>query len=334
MAGYNKRPIFFYPVNNPTTPSEPEGVQNQQDPETLSSALSSSSTPPQFDSSRVRPVLLVFDHNKIHEWYMIVKKEVRIGRDSSVEIEAPDDTVSRFHSRIVFDNIDRPGEEPVCILYDEKSRNGTLLNGKKVEKPTTLRSGDRIFVGKTCLAYFLRSEIEISDDKKLRDMAVTDSVTGLLNRSFMAIQFQKEIDRARRYSRPLTLLMIEVDGLAKIIENHGKRNANDILDQFAKLLTQKIRSHDSAARHSVAQFAVVLPETAMDGAKVIADRLCKAVDAHHFSSKIGDRHITISIGLAEATLDASETVESLLEDAEAALTEARKDGGNKLFPAP
>ncbi|MCC6546529.1 diguanylate cyclase [Candidatus Sumerlaeota bacterium] len=318
-------------MDKKTPPPENDDVQERKDPETLSHSLTAP-TPALFDSARVRPVLLVFDHNKVHEWYMVVKKEVRIGRDPIAEIEAPDDTVSRFHSKIVFDNIDRPDEEPVCVLYDENSRNGTLLNGKRVDKPTTLRNGDRIFVGKTCLAYFLRSEIEISGDQKLRSMAMTDSVTGLLNRSYMAIQFQKEIDRAHRYGRPLTLMMIEVDGLSEIANNHGMRNANHVLDKFSKVLIQMIRSHDMAARHSTVQFAVILPETALGGAQVIAERLRKVMDSQAFDSRVGDRRITISLGLVESRGGASETVESLLEDAEAALAAARERGGNCVHP--
>ena len=175
--------------------------------------------------------------------------------------------------------------------------------------------------------------MEISTDEQLRAMATNDSVTGLLNRSFMAIQFQKEIDRARRYKRPLTLMMIEVDGLAEIVENQGKRAANHILDQFAKLLTQKIRSHDSAARHSSVQFAVLLPETPVGGARVIAERIRKAVDSHAFSNKLGDRHITVSLGLAESTLAEDDTVEKLLTGAEGALAEARKRGRNMVYAA-
>lgn len=284
-----------------------------------------------FDQSRLRPVLLIFDQNKLHEWYMIVRKDTRVGREQGVEIEVSDDTVSRIHARIHFENIDRPNEEPICVLQDNESRNGTFLNGKRTAAPTRLKNGDRVFIGNTCLAYFLRTELEINTDQKLRAMATTDALTGLMNRGYMAIQYQKEIDRARRYMRPLTVLMIDLDDFKKVNDTYGHHVGDEVLDQFAKLIVLKIRVHDSAARYGGEEFAVLLPETNAQGALVIAERLRKTIESSAFATKAATLHLTASIGLAEINLLVEESLEELIRRADMALLEAKRRGKNMVY---
>lgn len=284
-----------------------------------------------FDGSRVRPVLLIFDQNKLHEWHMIVQKESRVGREPGVEVEVGDDTVSRVHAMILFENIDRPNEEPLCILHDNKSRNGVFLNGKKLDKPTALRNGDRFFVGNTCLAYFLRTELEISTDQKLRSLATTDSLTGLMNRGYMAIQFQREMDRARRYMRPLTIVMIDLDDFKKVNDAHGHHVGDQVLEHIAKLLILKIRVHDLAARYGGDEFTLLLAETNAQGGVVIAERLRKTIESQQFSIPGLSLGVTASIGLAEINLLEEESIEKLVQRADMALLEAKNRGKNRVF---
>ncbi len=282
------------------------------------------------ESSAVRPVLMIFDTNKLHEWYMIVQEETRIGRDPEVDILLNDDAISRIHARIVFENIDRPLEEPRCVLEDNDSRNGTYLNGKRVSQPTLLRNGDRVFIGSTCLAYFVRTELEINSDQKLRSLATTDALTGLANRGFMAIEFQREYDRSKRYRRPLSLLMLDLDNFKKINDTYGHTVGDQVLEQFARVVMGKTRVHDIAARYGGEEFAILLPETSLQGALVIAERLRKTVQNHEFQTKGPRLRLTVSIGLAEIDYLSETRMTDLVDQADEALLRAKREGKNRV----
>lgn len=285
------------------------------------------------EANGLRPVLMIFDQHKLHEWYMIVQKTTTIGREPDVDIFLDDDTISRHHSHIIFENIDRPTERPVCVLVDNKSRNGTFLNGKKILAPTVLKNGDRVFVGGTCLAFFVRTELEINSDQKLRSLATTDALTGLVNRGYMAIQFQKEFDRSRRYERPLSLLMIDLDNFKKVNDTYGHQIGDQTLESVARILSSRSRIHDICARYGGEEFAVLLPETDLAGAKVIADRLRKAIEGHEFITRGPRIRCTVSIGVADLAGHSRGTMEEMIAAADKALLRAKSEGKNRLCVA-
>lgn len=282
------------------------------------------------DANGLRPVLMIFDQHKLHEWYMIVQKTTTIGREPDVDIFLDDDTISRHHSEIIFENIDRPTERPVCVLVDNGSRNGTFLNGKKILVPTILKNGDRVFVGGTCLAYFVRTELEINSDQKLRSLATTDALTGLVNRGYMAIQFQKEFDRSRRYERPLSILMIDLDNFKKINDTYGHQTGDQTLEAVARILSSRSRIHDICARYGGEEFAVLLPETDVEGAMVIAERLRKAIEEHEFVTRGPRIRCTVSIGVAHLGGESDSTMEGMIAAADKALLQAKRDGKNRV----
>ncbi len=286
--------------------------------------------PESAEAVSIRPVLMVFDQNKLHEWFMIVQKETTIGRDQQCDIHVPDDTVSRRHAAIVFENIDRPGEEPICVLQDGGSRNGSYLNGDRVEKSIALKNGDRVFVGNTCIAYFLRTELEINSDQKLRSMATTDNLTGLMNRGYMAIQFQREFYRSKRYARPLSMIMLDIDDFKKVNDCYGHMIGDKVLEVVARLIAPVIRVHDLAARYGGEEFAILLPETTLQGCLVIAERIRKSIANYQLPVEDKMISVTASLGVAEIDHTNDRSVEEILENADQALLKAKRCGKNQV----
>jgi len=301
-----------------------------QDGETQINNLMPVNGQPSLGATHGRPVLVVFDNNNLNNWHLIVQKETCLGRDQNLEITIQDDTVSRLHARVRFDNIDRPGEEPLCILTDNGSRNGTFLNGRRVSEPERLRSGDRLFLGNVCLIYQVRTELEINNDQKLRAMATMDALTGLMNRGYMAILFQREYERARRYSRPLSVLMLDLDDFKKINDTHGHPTGDVVLENLAREVMDKIRIHDVAGRYGGEEFAVMLPETPLQGGLIMGERLRRAVE--NMEIRVGHSLLraTVSVGVADATFSDEETLESLIARADQALYRAKSHGKNQV----
>lgn len=133
----------------------------------------------------------------------------------------------------------------------------------------------------------------------LRELARTDSLTGLINRrEFMALGAE-EVARAQRYRRPMALLAIDLDHFKKINDTHGHAAGDAVLADFAHRLRSSLRSHDIAARIGGEEFIALLPETDQDHAMILARRLCEmmaAQPARYMGKPIA---YTVSIGVAE-----------------------------------
>ena len=281
-----------------------------------------------------RPVLVVFDRSDLYVWFPIDRPETRIGREEGVELELQDETSSRVHATIKFDNFGKPDERPRCFLRDNESRNGTFVNGRRIFQPAELENGDRIFIGKTCLVYYVRTEREINSDQKMQAMATRDALTGLLNRGFMSMQFQREYDRARRYERPLALMMIDLDDFKKINDSHGHQVGDAVLEQVAQAVASRIRVHDIAARYGGEEFSVLLPETTLQGAAILADRMRKAIAGQEFIAPGRRLAVTVSVGVAELDYSSDTSFEALVHRADMALLHAKRHGKNRVSIEP
>lgn len=126
-----------------------------------------------------------------------------------------------------------------------------------------------------------------------------------------------EMTRARRYERPLTLLLIGVDGWSALVAERGKRGAFDVLSTLAARARHLLRDVDAIGLHGEGRLAVLLPETPLDGAVVVARRIEQAA--------LGDIGLKTRIGVAVFPEDAG-TVEALVREAEAGLELARLEG--------
>lgn len=277
-----------------------------------------------------RPVLAIFRRHELSQWHVIARPEVVIGRHEGVDIDLDDDSVSRRHARIIHQNIDHPGERPRCLIEDTGSRNGTFVNGRRITVATPLVSGDRIFCGAMCLIYSVRTEQEITSDLRLLAMATTDALTGLMNRGHMAIQYAREVERARRYMRPVSLVLFDLDDFKKVNDGHGHDVGDEVLRQVGRILQHQCRAHDLAARYGGEEFTVLLPETPLAGAMVIAERLRRAIASAPVATRDTLLRVTGSFGVAAFIHGSDRTFEDLVARADVALLEAKKQGKDRV----
>lgn len=162
----------------------------------------------------------------------------------------------------------------------------------------------------------------------LEKLCVTDSLTGLYNRSKLNHIISDELSRFRRSKRPFTILMIDIDYFKELNDSLGHVAGDEILTGVSKTLTQTIRSIDFAARFGGDEFIIVLTETAASDATITAERI--RVQVSEIFCKVIDKtiNVTLSIGIAQAELkDASPT--DLINRADSALYAAKKAGRNQ-----
>lgn len=167
--------------------------------------------------------------------------------------------------------------------------------------------------------------------EKTKRMAITDELTSLFNHRHFVNIFKDEMRRARRYERPLSVMMIDVDHFKTYNDNHGHLKGNDVLKKVSLIMSREMRDIDALARYGGEEFAVILPETGKDEALKCAERIRKGVKEVSFQGE--DRQplgtMTVSIGVATFPEDAR-TENSLLERADVALYQAKKEGRNRV----
>ena len=178
-----------------------------------------------------------------------------------------------------------------------------------------------------------------SHSVRLSKEATTDGLTGAYNRRFFDERFAAEFGRAQRQNIPLSLIMLDVDYFKLYNDNYGHPAGDKVLISIVKALKSQLnRPTDVVVRYGGEEFAVILPDSEMEGGRIIAEKLRAAVsnlNLPHSQSKVAD-HVTISIGVAAYQLDTACDATSLLKMADAALYDAKHSGRNcvRHFIAP
>jgi diguanylate cyclase (GGDEF)-like protein len=166
--------------------------------------------------------------------------------------------------------------------------------------------------------------------ERITRLAVTDELTGLANRRRFMELLRQEVQRARRYSRPLTLLMIDLDRLKQINDTHGHAAGDAMLRGVADNIRVSVRATDYAARLGGDEFAALLPETGRAEALTIAERIRANVEK--FSAVVNEAPIqsTVSIGLVSRAAGEVTDLPSFIHQADDALYQAKAGGRNAV----
>ena len=170
-----------------------------------------------------------------------------------------------------------------------------------------------------------------ADNRRLEELATTDSLTRLLNRRALLERLSVELDRARRFKQQLSLLMVDIDHFKSVNDQHGHLVGDGILREMGTLLTGGVRTVDVVARYGGEEFVLILPETAIDGAVVFAERLRERVAEHRFDLGIEPIfHLTCSVGVATFPSPRVASTEDLFARADEALYRAKSGGRNQV----
>ena len=164
----------------------------------------------------------------------------------------------------------------------------------------------------------------------LQKLSVTDGLTDLYNHRYFQRRIKEEFIRAKRYSLPLSCLMIDLDDFKILNDTHGHQVGDRILTEFAMVLNNSIRQVDMAARYGGEEFVVLLPQIDTEGASNMAERFRMAVELHRFSGTGKQFNITVSIGAATYPAGDIKIERDLLRAADTALYRAKNTGKNRV----
>ncbi len=287
-------------------------------------------------------------------------KTYSVGRNPDNDIFLSDRTVSRSHVKIVWD-------EDTFLAKDLSSRNGTYLNGKKIES-ARLASKDSLRLGKAELQFTMtRIDMDLEEEtispvdsillenrirelikevndpllkrrfkeikrlfsakkKNLSDLAYRDALTGLNNRRSFEKTLAAEWKRRRRYKRPLSLIMIDIDHFKKVNDTYGHQKGDSVLQSVSGIINDNIRSSDFPCRYGGEEIAIILSETSLGNAAVTAEKLRALVENQ--VSEIEGIKVTISLGVSTFVENMSEPGD-LIEAADRCLYKAKNSGRNR-----
>jgi diguanylate cyclase (GGDEF)-like protein len=169
--------------------------------------------------------------------------------------------------------------------------------------------------------------------ERVAEQAVTDSLTGLWNRRRMRLMLVREVDRAKRFGHPLSLLIVDVDDFKEINDEYGHPQGDAVLEEIADVVRRTIRSIDVAARYGGDELALILVETDAEGAGSVAARLRERVAELKIPLRDGGTMAAlISVGIATVP-DSAVEVDDLVQAADQALLEAKRGGKNRVRAA-
>ena len=165
--------------------------------------------------------------------------------------------------------------------------------------------------------------------ERLEHLATTDALTEIANRRSFLDRAEAEFDRAKRYNRNISFLMIDVDHFKAVNDRHGHAIGDDVLRRAAAACGDALRDSDILGRVGGEEFAALLPEANAETAHLVAERLRLAVAGLSVETTAGALPITVSIGVSTAA-GARGNVEEIMAEADAALYQAKENGRNRV----
>ncbi len=169
--------------------------------------------------------------------------------------------------------------------------------------------------------------------KRTEKLAFTDPLTELFNHRYFQETLNQEFVRAKRYSKPLSLMVIDIDFFKKFNDTYGHLVGDKVLRHVAKIFQHSVREQiDTVARYGGEEFGVILPETPLKGAVLFAERIREAVESSKIPHEGKELSVTLSIGVSCTEVTDCHKTSDLVESADIALYSAKDGGRNQVKP--
>ncbi len=255
--------------------------------------------------------------------HLLDRETIILGRGDDCDITVQDFSVSRRHVRF---DLDLDG----YLVTDLDSTNGTYVNDTPA-KSTPLNDGDYLRVGNCLYRFLAGGNVEAEYHEELYRLAIHDALTGLYNKRYLMDYLQREIDRSARYSRPLALIIFDIDHFKSINDTSGHLAGDLTLRELASRLRSEICKDDLLARYGGEEFAAVLTEADQATAAELAEQLRRTVEGHTFTFEGNRIPVTISLGVASIQGDEVVPPPELIRRADERLYRAKREGRNRVI---
>lgn len=249
------------------------------------------------------------------------RSPITIGRSSKADVQVDQEAVSRNHCKIT-------NAGGVLTLCDLGSTNGTYVNDEMIDE-YALRDGDFIKVGRCIFKFLTGNNIESAYHEEIYRLTTIDGLTQVYNRRYFVETLEREMGRALRYRRDLSLLMFDIDRFKRVNDGFGHLAGDYVLKQLAAVVKARIRREDVLARYGGEEFAIVLPEIDRGQSLAFAEKVRKLVEAAEFRFEDAIIPVTVSIGVANLRGNNDDPME-FIKQADAMLFAAKEAGRNQV----
>lgn len=247
-------------------------------------------------------------------------EELIIGRSSDADIQVDRDSVSRRHARI-----SRAADG--WVVCDLQSTNGSYVNDMPIREHK-LASGDRVKIGNAVFRFLSGTSVEAQVQDEQYGVAVRDGLTQAMSRRAFVDHLERELLRAQRSGRPLSLIAVDIDHCGKINDAHGHLTGDHIIKELARRIQKRMDRTEALCRYEGTQFLLLVPECSLEKALERGEELQKAAAAETFNFE-GDRiAVTVSVGVVARTGegDPAQALRAVQEQVQ----RAKKQGRNRV----
>lgn len=262
--------------------------------------------------------------------FLLAQRKISIGRSEQADVTIDDDDASRLHCEII-------AHPAGVLLQDLQSTNGTKVNGQRVTQQL-LMDGDQIQIGGSVFRFTRANHVEAHYFDEMFRLTNTDPLTGAYNKRYFLSMLERELARAERYKRESALLMLDLDHFKKVNDTFGHVAGDAVLIEAVKRIGAELTSEDLLARFGGEEFVVLLDQTTLAEAALVAERIRASIAASPMLHAGATIPVTTSIGVsglqevagADDTASRMQRVEALLTLADTKLYEAKHAGRNRV----
>lgn len=254
--------------------------------------------------------------------YALSDSPMVLGRGNDCDIRINDHSVSRRHARI------QPGADGYYAV-DLQSTNGTFVN----DVPASickLKDGDYLRVGNCIYRFLAGGNVEAEYHEEIYRLTIIDALTDIHNKRYLLEFLDRELARSARYNRPLALVMFDIDRFKGVNDELGHLGGDFTLRELAGCVKGSIRKEELFARYGGEEFVVVLPETTVDNARLVGERIRVLVERHAFQYEGKSYPVTVSVGVATTVGEEALTPHDLIRLADEKLYVAKNGGRNRV----
>jgi two-component system cell cycle response regulator len=300
-------------------------VSPSRDEDTTQTPLEAPHRTPAQGVPRNRPRLVMLQGTSVGAMHRVADGTV-IGRQGDVAVQIESAEVSRRHARLF---VVKGG----FFVEDLGSRNGTYLNGMRVDAPTALVDGDKLEVGGNVLRFALFDQIDEEYQSQIYESSLRDGLTRAFNRKYFDERLDSEVAYSLRHDTPLSLLVFDVDHFKSVNDSWGHQVGDAVLVQLVQHVLRVIRAEDVLARYGGEEFVVLSRGIKLPEAVAFGERLRSAIERQAFAHGTQRVPVTVSIGVASMPAENIHQASHLFDRADRALYIAKERGRNRVETA-
>jgi len=310
----------------PVNPQDKKGNAGLEEIEDMHEVTQRISMPrPIAEQAKVIPTIRVVAGPDMLSYITIpADTQIVIGRDESADFQLVDATVSKQHAKL------HHQAGGGLLVVDLNSTNGTAINGQPVTR-TILRPGDHLEIGGVSLRLDMLSNDELGHLRRVvsrLEAANRDTLTGLLNRSFIEEGLKRLVEKCDRAEVPISCTFVDIDKFKNINDDFSHKVGDDVLVGISRLLMLGVRENDPAVRYGGDEIVFFLPGSPGERAAQVAERIRQAIAGHDWDRTAPGLRVSGSFGVAER--HPGEDISSWMNRADEAAYVSKSGGRNKV----